>query len=156
MTKPIPEGFHTMTPYLVVKGARQAIDFYKKAFGAEELTCSLDERNGRVMNAKVRIGNSILMLNDEYPEFGAFGPSGTNKPAISVHLYVEDVDAFFNKAVEAGAEVTMPVTDMFWGDRFGQLKDPFGHSWSVATHTQDLTEEQMAEGAKNAFCNAPS
>ena len=86
----------------------------------------------------------------------SFGPSESNKSAVSVHLYVEDVDTVFNKAVEAGAEVTMPITDMFWGDRFGTLKDPFGHSWSVATHTQDLTDEQIAEGAKNAFCDAPS
>ena len=156
MTKPVPDGFRTVTPYLVIKGAADAIKFYKKAFGAEELTCSLDERNGRVMNAQIKIGDSIIMLNDEYPEFGAFGPSGESKPPVSVHLYVKDVDAFFDRAVKAGAEVTMPVSDVFWGDRFGSLKDPFGHHWSIATHTQDLTPEQIAEGAKAAFCDAPS
>ncbi len=154
--KPIPDGFHSITPYLVVKNAVAAIDFYKRAFGATELACSMDERNNRVMNAKIRIGDSIIMLNDEYPEFGSFGPSESNKPPISIHLYVEDVDTFFNRAVEAGADVTMPVSDAFWGDRFGQLKDPFGHSWSIATHTQDLTVAQIAEGAKSAFADAPS
>ena len=155
-SKSIPDGFHTITPYLVIKGASDAIEFYKKAFGAQELTRSLDERSGRVMNAKLRIGDSIFMLNDEYPEFGCFAPAQDNKPAVSIHLYVEDVDTFFNRAVKAGAEITMPVSDVFWGDRYGQLKDPFGHSWSVATHTQDLTEEQIAEGARNAFADTPA
>lgn len=149
--KPIPDGFHTVTPYLVVKNAAEAIEFYKKAFGAREVARSLDERNGRVMNAQISIGNSMIMLNDEYPEFGSLAPSGDNKPAVSIHLYVDDADAFFKRAVDAGAEVAMPLSDTFWGDRFGSVKDPFGHSWSIATHTQDLTPEQIAEGAKNAF-----
>ena len=149
--KPIPDGFHTVTPYLVVKGADKAIDFYTKAFGAEELSRSSCEESGLVMNAKLRIGNSIIMLNDEFPEHGCLGPSGENKPAVSMHIYVEDVDAFFNKAVKAGAEPTMPVSDAFWGDRFGQLKDPFGHSWSVATHVEDLTPDEIKERAKHAF-----
>ncbi len=91
-----------------------------------------------------------------HPEFGCFAPAQDSKPAVSIHLYVEDVDTFFNRAVKAGAEITMPVSDVFWGDRYGQLKDPFGHSWSVATHTQDLTEEQIAEGARNAFADTPA
>ena len=149
--KPIPDGFHSITPYLVVKNAVAAIDFYKRAFGAEELTCSMDERNNRVMNAKIRIGDSIIMLNDEYPEYGALGPSGDAKTPVTIHLYVEDVDTVFKQAIEAGAETTMPVTDMFWGDRFGTLKDPFGHHWSVATHIEDPTEAEIKERAKHAF-----
>ncbi len=150
-SKSIPDGFHTITPYLVIKGASDAIEFYKKAFGAQELTRSLDERSGRVMNAKLRIGDSMFMLNDEFPEHGCTGPAPDSPSAVTIHLYVEDVDAVFNRAVEAGAEVKMPVSDVFWGDRYGQLKDPFGHSWSIATHTEDLTEDQIAERAAKAF-----
>lgn len=155
MPKPIPDGFHTVTPYLVVKGAADAIDFYKKAFGAKELKRAVDERDGRLMNAQIMIGNSIVMLNDEYPEHGSRAPSGEAKPPASMHIYVENVDTFFDKAVKAGAEVTMPVMDAFWGDRFGAVKDPFGHHWSISTHTQDLTPQQIAEAARKAFSEAP-
>ncbi len=149
--KPIPDGFHTITPYLVVKGAAQAIDFYKKAFGAEELSRHACEESGLIMNAKLRIGDSVIMLNDEFPDHGCVGPSPGHASPVTLHLYVEDVDAFFNRAVEAGAEATMPVSDTFWGDRYGQLRDPFGHSWSVATRTEDLTADQVKERAKHAF-----
>ena len=149
--KPIPDGFHTITPYLVVKGATDAIDFYKRAFGAEQLSISSCDKTGLVMNAQLRIGTSILMLNDEFPDMGCTGPSPDHGTGISLHLYVEDVDAFFDRAVKAGAEVTMPVADMFWGDRFGTLKDPFGHSWSVGTHIEDVTPEEIAERSKHAF-----
>lgn len=154
--KPIPDGFHTVTPYLVVKGAADAIDFYKKAFGAKELSRNIDDRNGRVMNAQIRIGDSIIMLNDEYPEFGSFAPGGDDKPPASLHLYVDDADRFFENAVAAGGTVTMPLSDVFWGDRYGQLKDPFGHTWSIASRVADLTQEQIKDGAKKAFCDAPS
>ncbi len=149
--KPIPDGFHTLTPYLVVKNAAKAIEFYKKAFGAVEVNRAMCEKSNRVTNAQLRIGNSILMLNDEFPEHGCLAPSGDTRSPVTIHVYVEDVDAVFNQAVEAGAEVTMPVADMFWGDRFGQLKDPFGHGWSVGTHTEDLSPEEIAERAKHAF-----
>lgn len=152
--KPIPDGFTTVTPYLVIKGAADAIEFYKKAFGATELCRNIDERNGRIMNAQIKIGDSVIMLNDEYPEFGSFGPSESNKPPASIHLYVKDADAVFKRAVEAGATVTMPLNDVFWGDRFGSVKDPFGHGWSIATHTRDLSPAEIAEGAKKAFAGA--
>ncbi len=155
-TKAIPDGFHTVTPYLVIKGAAKAIDFYKKAFGAEELARNLDERNGRILNAQLKIGDSMIMLNDEYPEWGSVGPSPENPSTVSLHLYVKDADSFFKRAVSAGAEVTMPLADMFWGDRYGKLKDPFGHTWAVATRTKDLTPQQVKEGAKKAFAEMPS
>ncbi len=140
---PIPEGYHTVTPYLIVKGADQAIEFYKKAFGAILL-----ERHpapdGRVMNAAMRIGNSIVMLSDEFPESscGVGSPSTVKGSTVMLHLYVEDVDAFFAQAQEAGGKVKMPLLDAFWGDRYGQLEDPFGHIWSMATRIADQTPEE--------------
>lgn len=148
---PIPDGFHTVTPYLVVNGAADAIEFNKKAFGAEELYRSTCKKSNRIMNAKLRIGDSMVMLNDEFPDQGCHGPSKDHRSPVTIHLYVEDVDAVFGRAVAAGAEATMPVADTFWGDRFGQLTDPFGHSWSVATHTEDLSAEEIEERAKHAF-----
>ncbi len=149
--KPIPEGFHTLTPYLVVKDAAQAIDFYQRAFGAQEIYRNTCDKTNRVMNAQLRIGDSMIMLNDEFPEYGCNAPSPDHGSPVTIHLYVEDVDSVFNRAVEAGAEATMPVSDSFWGDRYGQLKDPFGHSWSVATRKEDLSSEEIKERAKHAF-----
>lgn len=142
MIRPIPEGMHSLTPHLVCAGAADAIGFYQRAFGAEELS-RLPGPDGRVMHASVRIGDSVLMLNDEYPEMGAVGPLKLGGSAVVVHLYVSDVDATMAQAAAAGATITLPAMDMFWGDRYGQLTDPFGHKWSVATHQQDLTPEQI-------------
>ena len=145
MTRPIPEGMHSLTPHLICAGAAAAIDFYKAAFGAVELT-RLPGPSGKLMHGSVRIGDSVLMLVDEMPEYGACGPKLLKGSPVTIHLYVTDVDAAVAQAVAAGAKVTMPVTDMFWGDRYGQLEDPFGHRWSVATHTRDLTPAQIQEG----------
>ncbi len=143
--KPIPEGSHSLTPMLICDDASAAIEFYKKAFNAVELS-RLPGADGRLLHAAVRIGDSSLMLTDEMPECGSQGPKSLKGTPVMIHLYVEDVDAAFAQAVAAGATATMPVTDMFWGDRYGQLRDPFGHSWSVATHTRDLTTEQIQQG----------
>ena len=142
--KPIPDGMHSITPHLVCAGAADAIGFYQKAFGAVE-QMRIPGPGGKLMHASVRIGDSMLMLVDEAPEWGAFGPKALNGSPVTVHLYVPDVDATVAQAVAAGAKVTMPVSDMFWGDRYGQLEDPFGHRWSVATHTRDLTPQQIQE-----------
>jgi PhnB protein len=140
--KAIPDGMHTITPHLVCAGAADAIAFYIKAFNAvEELR--MPGPDGRLMHAMLRIGDSPLMLVDEYPEMGARGPQSIGGSPVTIHLMVEDVDATVAQAVAAGAKVTMPVADMFWGDRYGVLQDPFGHSWSVATHKQDLSPEQI-------------
>jgi uncharacterized glyoxalase superfamily protein PhnB len=146
---PIPRGFHTVTPYLVCAGAADAIEFYKKAFGAVELV-RLPTPQGKLLHASVQIGDSIVMLNDEFPEMGSLGPKSRNGSSVAIHLFVEDADAAFERAVKAGATVKMPLQDMFWGDRYGQLEDPFGHSWSIATHQRDLTHEQIQEAAANA------
>ena len=140
--KPIPDGMHSLTPHLVCADAAAAIEFYKTAFGAVELT-RLPGPNGRLMHGAVRIGDSVLMLVDEMPEHGALGPRSLKGSPVTIHLYVTDVDAAVAQAVAAGAKVTMPVADMFWGDRYGQLEVPFGHRWSVATHTRDTTLAEM-------------
>ena len=143
--KPIPEGMHSLTPHLVCAGAAEAIDFYKRAFNAVE-QARLPGADGKLMHAAVKIGDSTLMLVDENPQWGSLGPKALKGSPVTIHLYVPDVDATVAKAVAAGAKVTMPVADMFWGDRYGQLEDPFGHRWSVATHTRDLTSEEIREG----------
>jgi PhnB protein len=143
--KPIPDGMHSVTPHLVCAGAADAIAFYAKAFGAKELT-RLPGPDGKLMHAAIRIGDSVIMLVDEAPNWGALGPKALNGSPVTIHLYVEDVDAFVAHAVAAGAALKMPVADMFWGDRYGTLEDPFGHRWSVATHKLDLTPEQIAQG----------
>ena len=145
-TKPIPEGMHSLTPHLICNGAAAAIEFYKAAFGAVELT-RVPGPGGKLMHASVRIGDSALMLVDEAPEWEMFGPTALKGSPVTIHLYVKDVDATVAQAVAAGARVTMPVADMFWGDRYGTLEDPFGHRWSVATHTQDLTPEELQQAA---------
>jgi uncharacterized glyoxalase superfamily protein PhnB len=152
MAHSIPNGQHTITPHLVIKGASEAIEFYKRAFGAEE-HCRMPfpgpDGQVRVGHAELQIGNSRLYLADECPEYGATGPNGSSP--VTMHLYVTDADAAFTRAVEAGATVKMPLADMFWGDRYGKVVDPFGHHWSIAEHLEDLTPEQMQERMAAAF-----
>lgn len=140
--KPIPDGMHTVTPHLVCAGACNAIEFYKDAFGAVELL-RLPRADGKLMHARVRIGDSVVMLIDENPEWEVFGPKSLKGSPGTVHLYVEDVDAVFEQAVRAGATVKMSVENMFWGDRYGMVEDPFGHRWSIATHVREVTPEEM-------------
>ena len=142
--QPIPEGAHSLTPHLVCNGAAHAIEFYTRAFGAVE-EFRMPGPDGRLVHACVRIGDSQLMLVDEFPEHGSLGPKALNGSPVTIHHFVEDVDAVVERAAKAGARVTMPPTDMFWGDRYATLEDPFGHHWSVATHQRDLTPEQIAE-----------
>jgi PhnB protein len=149
--KAVPEGMHTITPHLVCAGAAKAIDFYQRAFGAVE-EFRLDTPDGKLMHAMLRIGDSAIMLNDEFPEMGAVGPQPGRGSPVTIHLSVPDADASFARAVEAGATVKMPLADMFWGDRYGLLEDPFGHSWSVATHLRDMSPEEIREAAKDACC----
>jgi PhnB protein len=139
---PIPEGMHTVTPHLICGSAGDSIEFYKKAFGAVELS-RMNGSDGKVMHASIRIGDSVIMLNDEFPEWGTFGPKALEGSPVIIHLYVEDADATFEQAVRAGAKVTMPLADMFWGDRYGKVEDPFGHQWSIGTHIRDVTPEEM-------------
>lgn len=142
--KPVPEGMHTVTPHLVCAGAADAIEFYKKAFNAMEVG-RLAGPQGKLMHAMIRIGDSSVMLVDEFPDCGSFGPKSLKGSPVTIHLYVEDVDAFVKRAVAAGAKITMPVDDMFWGDRYGRLEDPFGHRWSVGTHKRDVSLEEMKQ-----------
>jgi len=142
--RPIPEGFHTITPHLVCSGAADALAFYTRAFGAVE-TSRMPGPDGRIMHAQMRIGDSFFMLADDFPDYGCVGPLALKNTPVYIHLYVEDVDALYAQAVAAGAKPIMQVADMFWGDRYGQLEDPFGHRWSIATHKRDMTPEQMRE-----------
>jgi PhnB protein len=155
MGHPIPDGQHSITPHMVIKGASEAIDFYKRAFGAEEL-CRMPFPNPdgttKLGHAELQIGDSKLFLADEFPDHGSVGP-GAGSP-VTIHLYVTDADAVFARAVEEGATVSMPLADMFWGDRYGKVIDPFGHHWSIAEHIEDLTPEQMQEKMA-AFTGAP-
>ena len=155
VAKTVPAGFHSVTPNLVVKGAGKAIEFYKKVFGAQELSRMPGPDGTTIMHAEIKIGDSIVMLNDEFPQMGARGPQSLGGSPVTIHLYVDDVDAVFAKATAAGATTTMPVADMFWGDRYGQLTDPFGHHWSIGTHMKDLTSQEMQQAAAAAF-SAPS
>jgi PhnB protein len=143
--KPIPEGYHTLTPYMTVRDAARAIEFYKKAFGAVERGGVMKGPDGKVMHAELRIGDSIIMLADEFPEFGGLSPQSTGGAGMGLHIYVDDVDSAFERAIGAGGTVEMPVADMFWGDRYGKLVDPFGHKWSIATHTRDVSMKEMEE-----------
>jgi PhnB protein len=143
----IPDGMHTVTPHLVCAGAADAIDFYKTAFNAVELS-RLPGPGGKLMHGSIRIGDSTVMLTDEFPDHGSFGPKALKGSSVVIHLYVDDADAFVAHAAASGAKVTMPVTDMFWGDRYGQLEDPFGHRWSVATHVRDVTPDEMQDAMR--------
>ena len=146
--KPIPEGYHSVTPYLCCKDAAAAIEFYKKAFGATEVLRMEDK--GKVGHAEIQIGDSRIMLADEFPEIGFLSPQTVGGSPIMIHLYVEDVDMTANRAVAAGAKVTRPVADQFYGDRGGQFEDPFGHKWHVATHKEDLSPEEIGRRAAAA------
>jgi PhnB protein len=152
-TPAIPEGMHTITPHIVLRNAAQAIDFYKKAFGAEELGRSLTP-DGKIMHAMIRIGDSLLMMNDEFPNMGCSSAETLGGTNITLHIQTEDVDSLFDRAVKAGAKATMPVADQFWGDRYGQVTDPFGQRWSLATRVEQLTPEEVEERAKAFFAKA--
>lgn len=145
--RPIPEGYRSVTPHLVCEGAADAIAFYQKAFGAVEVS-RMPGPDGKIMHADIRIGDSQLMLCDDFPDYGSRGPRALGGTAVVIHLYVEDADAVWARALEAGARPTMPLSDMFWGDRYGQVVDPFGHRWSIATHKQNLTPDQIMESMK--------
>ena len=148
--KPIPEGHRTVAPYLTVKNAEKAMAFYKDAFGAAEVYM-LKVPDGRVGHAEIRLGDCIVMFADEFPEYGCKAPESLGGSAVSIHLYVPDVDAFFKRAVAAGAMERKPVMDQFYGDRSGQLEDPFGHLWWVATHKEDVAPEEIQKRVNAMF-----
>lgn len=143
---PIPEGYHSVTPYLVLRNAARAIDFYKEAFGAQELF-RMPAPGGRIGHAELQIGTSKIMMADEHPEIGAVGPETRGGSTVSLMLYVEDVDTVFDRAVKAGAKADRPVENQFYGDRMGSLTDPFGHVWHVASHVEDVSPEEMERRA---------
>jgi PhnB protein len=149
--KAIPEGFHTITPQLTLKDASQAIDFYKRAFGAKELMRMPGPDGKGVMHAEIQIGDSRIFLADEHPGMGCRSPQSLGGTTGALHLYVNDIDKAFAQAVAAGARELMPITDMFWGDRFGRVADPFGHEWSLATHKEDITDDEMRKRASAAM-----
>ena len=148
--KPIPEGYHTITPYLAVKDAAEAIDYYKQAFGAKERV-RMDAPDGKIGHAELEIGDSLVMLSDPFPQSSTTPPKELGGTTSSIFMYVEDVDAVVKRAIDAGATITMEVADQFWGDRFGSVTDPFGHVWSIATHIEDVPPEEMEERAKKAM-----
>ena len=140
--KPVPEGYHTVTPYLIVSGAAEAIEFYKKAFGATE-TMRYPGPNGCIMHAEIRIGDSAIMLADEFPEMGIRSPKSLGGAGVSIALYVENVDQWFERAVAAGSSILRPLQNQFYGDRSGTITDPYGHCWTIASHVEDVPEEEM-------------
>jgi PhnB protein len=157
--RPIPEGCHSLTPHLVVRDGGKAMEFYKQAFGAQEVMRLPCPVSGRLMHGEVRIGDSLLFLADEFPEMcdgSTVPPAKVGATTVGIHLYVPDVDAVFNRAVAVGAKPLMPPTDMFWGDRYGRLVDPFGHVWAIATHIEDVTPEECARRAQAAFAPPPA
>jgi uncharacterized glyoxalase superfamily protein PhnB len=147
----IPSGYHTVTPHLTVRGAADAIDFYKRAFGARERGRMPLPDGKTIMHAELQIGNSIVFLADEFPDMGCRAPQTLGGATGTLHLYVKDVDRAFQRAVAAGAEVRMPVTDMFWGDRYAKVADPFGHEWGLATHKEDLSAREIGRRADAFF-----
>jgi PhnB protein len=150
--KPIPEGYHTISPSLTVDGAVEAIEFYKRAFGATE-RMRMAMPDGKIAHAELDIGDSVVMLNDALPQTSVKSPKQLGGTTTSVFLYVDDVDSVVQDAIDAGATVTMPVADQFWGDRFGSVSDPFGHHWAIATHVEDLTPEEIAERGREAMAS---
>jgi PhnB protein len=145
-----PCGYGTLTPHLRVRGASEAIEFYKKAFGAEEIV-RMPGPDDKVMHAELKFGESRLMLCDEFPDWGALSPQSLNGTGVTIHMYVEDADAVFERAVSAGATVQMPLQNQFWGDRYGKVVDPYGHEWSIATHIEDVAPEEMETRAAAAM-----
>jgi PhnB protein len=152
-TKAIPEGYRTATPYLIVNGGAEAIEFYKRAFGATEIVRMADP-HGRVGHAEIKIGDSMIMLADEHPDMGYRSPRSIGGSAVSILLYVEDVDELFDRAMKAGAKSQRPVANQFYGDRAGTLEDPFGHVWTIATHVEDVPPEEMRRRAEAAFSSS--
>jgi len=152
--KPVPDGYHTITPSLTIRDAARAIEFYKQAFGAKQRGDVAKGPDGKVMHAELMIGDSVIMLVDEMPEWGSLSPQSSGGSPVQLHIYLDNVDAAFDRAVKAGAAVEMPVADQFWGDRYGKLKDPFGHKWSIATHVKDLSEQEMKRGMDEAIAKA--
>ena len=144
--KAVPEGMHTVTPHLVCSDAAKAIEFYRQAFNATEMI-QVPGPGGKLIHACIRIGDSLVMLVDENPQWDCLSPLTLKGSPVTIHLQVDDVDAVFNQAVKAGATITMPVEDMFWGDRYGVVKDPFGHQWSIATHVRDVSPEEIRQAA---------
>lgn len=153
MTEPIPNGYHAVTPSFTVKDSKKAVEFYQKAFNAKVLDLFPNPTGPGTMHATIQIGNSIVMMGDEMPGQGCKSAETLGSSPISLYLYVPNADAAFKQAVAAGATVEMPVAEMFWGDRAGSVKDPFGHSWMIATHTKDLTNEQIRQGAEAFFAH---
>jgi uncharacterized glyoxalase superfamily protein PhnB len=153
--KPIPEGSHTITPGLVVRGGKKALEFYKAAFGAKELGVMYGPDGKSVMHAELKIGDSKLYIGDEMPEMGAVSPQKLGGSPVTLHIYTEDCDALFKRAVAAGAKVKMPLADMFWGDRYGKVTDPFGHEWGISTHKEDVSEAEMEKRGKEWMASMP-
>ncbi|MBZ5571591.1 MAG: VOC family protein [Acidobacteriia bacterium] len=151
-SQPVPTGFHTITPSLTVRNAAAAIDFYKKALGAEE-RMRMAGPDGKITHAELKIGDSIIFLNDELPAMGCKSPQTLGGTSSGFYLYVADVDTAFQRAVDAGGTSTMPVMDMFWGDRMGNFADPYGYTWTLSTHIQDMTQEEMEQGAKQFYAD---
>ena len=152
-TPAIPEGMHTITPHITLRNAAQAIEFYKKAFGAEEIGRSLTP-DGKIMHAAIRIGDSLIMMNDEFPNMGSSSAEALGGTNVTLHIQTEDVDSLFDRAVKAGAKPTMPLANQFWGDRYGQVVDPFGQRWSVATRVEQLTPQEIEARAREVFAKA--
>jgi PhnB protein len=148
--QPVPKGYHTVTPYLVVNDAARALDFYKRAFGAQEVA-RMDAPGGKIGHAEIKIGDSMIMISDEMPGSGAKSPRALGGSPVSIFLYLNDVDTTFRQAVSAGAKADAQPTDMFWGDRYGKLTDPFGHQWGLATHKEDVSPQEMAKRSKEAM-----
>lgn len=150
--KAVPDGYHTLTPHLILNDASSAIEFYKKAFGAEEIHRMADPA-GKIMHAEIQIGDSRLMLGEEYPEYGIQSAKSLGGSPVTVSLYVDNADKVFETAVAAGATAIMPMADQFWGDRYGKLTDPYGHTWAIMQHIKDMTPEEMGKAAEEAFKN---
>ncbi len=148
--KAVPEGFHTITPHLIVRDSKAAIDFYQKAFGAQLQGGIATMPDGKVMHAMIKIGDSLVMLNDEFPEHGVVAPKAGDT-GVSLHIYVDNVDELFDRASRAGAQVKVPLADMFWGDRYGKLVDPFGHQWTLGAHIKDMSQEEMKAAMDEAI-----
>ena len=148
--KPIPEGYRSVSPSLAVEGAAEAIEFYKRAFGATE-RMRMPAPDGRIAHAELEVGDSIVMLSDPFPQSQVKPPSELGGTSVGMYVYVDDVDSVFQQAIDAGATVTMPLEDMFWGDRFGSLTDPYGHNWSLATHIEDVPPEEMERRGREAM-----